>query len=80
MIHAETITYLAPSIRAQGAFYDAMGEYGRRVMWMCVMWGPVAGKTLTTEGHAGKVYELNGPEAIAQDDLANRIAAKSGRK
>jgi uncharacterized protein YbjT (DUF2867 family) len=39
----------------------------------------VAAKTLTSEGHAGKTYELNGPEAITQDDLAKRIAAKSGR-
>jgi len=73
-----TITYLAPSIRAQGAFFDAMGEAKTSYVDVRDV-AAVAARALTTEGHVGKTYELNGPEAIAQDDLANRIAAKSGR-
>src|SRR5260221_11790196 len=73
-----TITYLAPSIKAQGVFYAAMGTAktsyidGRDVPTLAV-------KTLTTDEHAGKIYEVNGSEAVTQDDLAKRIAAKSGR-
>ena len=73
-----TITYLAPSIKAQGAFYDAMGSAKTSYIDVRDV-AAVAAKTLTTDDHAGKIYELNGPEAIAQDDLARRIAAKSGR-
>ena len=74
-----TITYLAPSIKAQGVFYDAMGNAKTSYIDVRDVAAVVA-KTLTTDGHAGKIYELNGPEAITQDDLAKRIAAKSGRE
>src|SRR2546421_3859935 len=74
-----TITYLAPSIKAQGVFYDAMGNAKTSYIDVRDV-AAVAAKTLTTDGHAGKIYELNGPEAITQDDLAKRIAAKSGRE
>jgi len=74
-----TITYLAPSIKAQGAFYDAMGNAKTSYIDVRDV-AAVAAKTLTTDGRAGKIYELNGPEAITQDDLAKRIAAKSGRE
>jgi uncharacterized protein YbjT (DUF2867 family) len=73
-----TITYLSPSIRAQGAFYDAMGNAKTSYIDVRDV-AAVAAKTLTTDGHAGKTYELNGPEAITQDELAMRIAEKSGR-
>jgi uncharacterized protein YbjT (DUF2867 family) len=73
-----TITYLSPSIRAQGAFYDAMGNAKTSYIDVRDV-AAVAAKTLTTDGHAGKTYELNGPEAITQDELATRIAEKSGR-
>ncbi|HLK02974.1 MAG TPA: SDR family oxidoreductase [Candidatus Acidoferrum sp.] len=73
-----TITYLAPSIRAQGVFYDAMS--GAKTSYIDVRdVAAVAAKALTSAGHDGKTYELNGPEAITQDDLAKRIAAKAGR-
>ena len=72
------VTYLAPSIRTQGAFYDAMG--GAKTSYVDVRdVAAVAVKVLTSEGHSGKVYELNGPEAITQDELAKRIAATTGK-
>ena len=74
-----TVTYLAPSIRAQGAFFDAMGNAKTSYVDVRDV-AAVAAKALTEEGHAGKIYELNGPEAITQDDLAKRIAAKAGRE
>src|ERR1051325_441644 len=72
------LAFLAPSIRAQGAFYDAMGDAKTSLVDLRDV-AAVAAKTLTTDGHAGKTYELNGPEALAQNEIAKKIAAKSGR-
>src|SRR5207302_6422349 len=58
-----TITYLAPSIKAQGVFYDAMGTAKTSYIDVRDV-AAVAATSLTTDGHAGKIYELNGPEAI----------------
>ena len=73
-----TITYLAPSIRAQGAFYDAMGNARTSLVDVRDV-AAVAAIALTTDGHSGKIYELNGPEALTQDEVAEKIAQKSGR-
>ena len=73
-----TITYLAPSIRAQGAFYDAMGNAKTSLVDVRDV-AAVAVQALTTEDHAGKTYELIGPEALTQDEVAKRIAEQSGR-
>jgi uncharacterized protein YbjT (DUF2867 family) len=74
------VTYLAPSIRAQGAFYDAMGEAKTSYVDVRDV-GAIAATVLVSAGaHAGKTYELNGPEAITQDELAQRIGANCGRE
>ncbi len=39
----------------------------------------VAVAALTTDGHAGKVYELSGPEAISLPDAVAQIAEATGR-
>ena len=36
-------------------------------------------KLLTTSGHEGKTYELNGPEAVTYSELAAKISAAAGR-
>lgn len=72
------LAFLAPSIRAQGAFYDAMGDAKTSFVDVRDV-AAVAARTLTSGGHAGKIYELNGPEALTQDEIAKRIAEKSGR-
>jgi uncharacterized protein YbjT (DUF2867 family) len=72
------VTYNAPSIRAQGAFYAAMGD--AKVSYLDV--GDIAAvavKALHGGAHAGKTYELNGPEAISNQDLAKRISRAAGR-
>jgi NAD(P)H dehydrogenase (quinone) len=38
-----------------------------------------AAVTLTTDGHAGKTYEITGPEALSQSDLAELYADLSGQ-
>ena len=39
----------------------------------------VAARTLTSPGHAGKTYELNGPEALTYAEVAGKITRASGR-
>jgi uncharacterized protein YbjT (DUF2867 family) len=38
----------------------------------------VATRTLTSPGHAGKTYELNGPEALTYGEVAEKIMQASG--
>jgi uncharacterized protein YbjT (DUF2867 family) len=73
------VAFNAASIRAQGAFYAAMGD--AKVSYLDV--GDIAAvavKTLQGGSHASKTYELNGPEAISNQELAKRISRVSGRK
>src|SRR5713226_3932481 len=72
------VAFNAPSIRTQGAFHAAMGD--AKVSYLDV--GDIAAvavKTLQGGAHAGKTYELNGPEAISNPELAKRISRVSGR-
>ena len=72
------VTYNAPSIRAQGAFYAAMGD--AKVSYLDVGdIAVVAVKALQAGAHAGKTYELNGPEAISNQELAKRISKAARR-
>jgi len=72
------VTYNAPSIRAQGAFYVAMGD--AKVSYLDVAdIAVVAVNTLRGGAHAGKTYELHGPEAISNQELAKRISRVAGR-
>jgi predicted SnoaL-like aldol condensation-catalyzing enzyme len=72
------VAYNAPSIRTQGAFYAAMGD--AKVSYLDVGdIAVVAVKALQGGAHAGKTYELNGPEAISNQELAKRISKTTGR-
>jgi len=72
------LTYFAPSIRAQGAFYGAMGD--ARTSFIDIRdIAEVAAHTLTSSKHAGKTYELNGPEALTYTAVAEKISRTSGR-
>jgi uncharacterized protein YbjT (DUF2867 family) len=67
------MTYFAPSIRAQGAFYGAMGN--ARTSYVDVRdIAAVAAKALRNSEHDGKTYELNGPEALTCAEVAERIS------
>jgi len=72
------VAYNAPSIRAQGAFYASMSD--AQVSYLDV--GDIAAaaaKALHAGAHAGKTYELHGPEAISNRELAKRISRIAGR-
>jgi uncharacterized protein YbjT (DUF2867 family) len=72
------VTYNAPSIRTQGAFYAAMGD--AKVSYLDVGdIAVVAVRALQGGAHAGKTYELNGPEVISNQELAKRISRVTGR-
>jgi len=71
------LTYYAPSIRAQGAFYGAMGN--ARISHLDVRdIAAVAAKTLGSSQHDGETYELNGPEALTCAEVAERISRHAG--
>jgi uncharacterized protein YbjT (DUF2867 family) len=77
--HQNVVTYFAPSIRTQGVFYSSMGD--TRVSFVDVRdIAVVAAKALAGGEHAGKTYELNGPEALSYSEVAEKIAKHAGRK
>jgi len=76
--HQNTVTYYAPSIRAQGVFYGSLGE--ARMSYVDVRdVAAAAAATLSSSAHAKKIYELNGPEALTSREVAQKIAKHSGR-
>jgi uncharacterized protein YbjT (DUF2867 family) len=71
------LTYFAPSIRAQGAFYSSMGN--ARTSYLDVRdIAAVAAKALRSGEHDGKTYELNGPEALTYTEIADKISRLAG--
>jgi uncharacterized protein YbjT (DUF2867 family) len=67
------VTYYAPSVRAQGAFYGAMGN--ARTSYLDIRdIALVAAKALRGGEHDGKTYELNGPEALTCTEVAEKIS------
>jgi uncharacterized protein YbjT (DUF2867 family) len=72
------VTYDSASIRAQRAFYAAMGETRTSLVDVRDV-GAVAAAVLgAPSAHQGKVYELNGPEAVTNAEIAARISRLVG--
>ena len=71
--------YNAPSIRAQGMFYSAMGD--AKLSFIDVRdIAETTAKILTgPAAHAGRAYELNGPEALNYAEVAALISKLLGR-
>ena len=73
------VTYNAPTIRSEGAFYAAMGKAKTSVIDVRDI-AEAAARILGAPGeHNGKTYELNGPEAVSNDEIAERISRVTGR-
>jgi uncharacterized protein YbjT (DUF2867 family) len=71
------LAYYAPTIRAQGAFYAAMGN--ARISFLDVRdIAKVAADALRGGAHDGKIYELNGPEALTCGEIAEKITRQTG--
>jgi uncharacterized protein YbjT (DUF2867 family) len=71
------LTYYAPSIRAQGSFYGAMGNAQTSYLDVRDI-AVVATKALRGGEHDGKTYELNGPEALTCANVAEKISEHAG--
>ena len=72
------VTFMAQTIRAEGAFYSATGQ--ARISHIDVRdLAAVAKAALTTDGHDRKIYTLSGPEALTYDELADELSTVLGR-
>jgi uncharacterized protein YbjT (DUF2867 family) len=72
------VTFMAPTIRAEGAFFSASGQ--ARISHIDVRdIAGVAVAALTTEGHQQQIYTLSGPEALTYDELADELSRALGR-
>lgn len=71
-------TFMAATIRAESAFYSASAQ--ARISHVDVRdIAAVAVEALTAPVHAGRAYELTGPQALSYDDLANELTNALGR-
>jgi uncharacterized protein YbjT (DUF2867 family) len=73
------VAFFAPTIRSQGVFYSSMRDAKNSFLDVRDI-AVVAAKALAGGEHAGKTYELNGPEAIDYTELARKISRVSGRE
>ncbi len=73
-----TVTFMAPTIKREGAFYSASSD--ARISHVDVRdIAAVAVNVLTEPRHQGKAYTLSGPEALTYDDMANELSQVLGR-
>ena len=73
-----TVTFMAPTIRAEGAFYSATGQ--ARISHVDVRdIAAVVVTALTRRGHERRSYTLTGPEALSYDDIAGELSSALGR-
>jgi uncharacterized protein YbjT (DUF2867 family) len=73
------VTYNAPTIQAQNAFYGTEGD-GRISQIDTRDVAAVAVKALTEDGHVGKVYTVTGPEALTNSEAARILSTELGRQ
>jgi uncharacterized protein YbjT (DUF2867 family) len=72
-------TYYVPLIRTQGVFYGALGAAKVSLIDVRDV-ATVAAKVLAAPGeHAGKTYELKGPQALTSAEIAEKISRVAGR-
>lgn len=71
--------YLIGTIKAQGAFYSAIGD--AKISHVDVRdIAAVAVKVLTEAGHENQAYALSGPEGLTYADVASQLTSASGRE
>ena len=73
------VTYLAPSIRARSAFYAAIGVARISLVDVRDVAAVAATILAAPQSHAGKIYELHGPEALSNHEIASRVSRVVGR-
>jgi uncharacterized protein YbjT (DUF2867 family) len=74
------VAYFAPSIRAKGAFYQSTGNAKISHLDLRDIAAAAAKILHSPSQHSGKIYELNGPEALSYAEVAEKISKATGRK
>lgn len=72
------VNYNAATIQTQNAFYGAQGKGAVSHIDIRDI-GAVAVKVLAERGHEGKAYPLTGPEALTNDQVAEKLSRALGR-
>lgn len=71
------VSFFAPTIRTQGAFYSSVGN--ARFSFIDTRdIGVFVARLFASRSHQGKTYELNGPEALTYSEVADEIAQITG--
>ncbi|POU04271.1 NAD(P)-dependent oxidoreductase [Escherichia sp. ESNIH1] len=76
--YSENYLASAPAALAHGVFIGSAGE-GKIASATRADYAAAAAKVISSEGHAGKVYELAGDEAWTLSDLAAELSKQSGK-
>jgi uncharacterized protein YbjT (DUF2867 family) len=69
----------APQIAKEGRFFAPAGEARVSVVDVRDI-AAVAVAALTEEGHAGKTYDVTGPEALSHEDMATQLTKTLGKQ
>jgi uncharacterized protein YbjT (DUF2867 family) len=77
--HQNVVAFFAPTIRTQGVFYSSMKDSRNSFIDVRDI-AAVAAKVLAGGAHLGKIYELNGPEALNYTELAEKISRLAGHE
>jgi len=77
--HQNVVAFFAPTVRTQGVFYSSMRDAKNSFLDVRDI-AVVAARSLAGGQHAGKTYELNGPEAINYAELARKISKVAGHQ
>ncbi|MBD1398324.1 SDR family oxidoreductase [Pontibacter sp. JH31] len=73
------VNYHTESIISEGKFYMPVGE--GKVSYIDTRdIAAVAIEALTTDGHAGRIYDLTGPEAISHSEMAAHLSEQTGKE
>jgi len=72
------LTFYAGSIAGQDAFYLPFGT-ARLGMVDVRDIAAVAARALTADGHAGKAYDITGPEVLSMEEAARTLSQVAGR-
>lgn len=73
------VNYNAESIKEEGKFYGASGD-GKMSLVDARDIAAVAVEVLTGEGHEGKAYDITGPEALSNYEVAQLLSEVTGKQ
>ena len=73
------VNYNADTIKEEGKFYGASGD-GKMSLVDARDIAAVAVEVLTGEGHEGKAYDITGPEALSNYEVAQLLSEVTGKQ